>query len=667
MITIITQNQHVALIIARAIEADKEATRYYYNEKYYVTWMTGKMVEINTPRGLASYWFRNGSFPHLPKHLTLSLTTKNRKDGTCMTAEAAAQNAAIRSLIAKSGKIIVATEPNAEGELNFRYLYSYLGTDVPFSRAIINELTISSIRFAITHPVKAEKYENWYKSARLRDEANWLININARRAVAFAAGRKTYQIGRTSTSVLRMIAERNQEVNNAHAPEKKSFTTLAVKDSEGNIFAMKSDVENSSVPSAESEVRMISVEKTEVKIKTPKLHNLATLQMEAAREYDMAPLKSYEAAMRLYERKLISFPATTATTVTRRRYEECRRTLAKMLAYKNFASVAAVQPQTLQGRAVDTHEMGLQGIVITSVPALVIDDDMSKIYYLIVRRMYQAFSKTAVIIRSRLVAECEGITYSWEEQKYKTKGWHALFPETALPGSPVPTFETGDTAAIFSAGSGTASTPVPRYFTVASLMERLYEERGTSHANEIAKDIIHLEEMGMIKRDIYGHIFLTEKGIVLNSIVKGMKISSMEAVHEIDSLISSKLRGTISKSAFDKQLQQFTADVTAEILASPRLYPMMEEDVPCPHCTEGVMKIYGKVAKCDNPDCGHYVFRQFLGKILDHTQLKKLLTTGTTDHIKGFRSFKGNLFAARVVINSNGNPQVTSKPQSSNT
>lgn len=79
------------------------------------------------------------------------------------------------------------------------------------------------------------------------------------------------------------------------------------------------------------------------------------------------------------------------------------------------------------------------------------------------------------------------------------------------------------------------------------------------------------------------------------------------------------------------------------------------------------MKIYGKVAKCDNPECGHYVFRQFLGKILDHTQLKKLLTSGTTDHIKGFRSFKGNLFAARVVVNSNGNPQVTSKPQSSNT
>ena len=667
MITIIAQNKHVALIIARAIEADDEAKRYYYNEKYYVTWMTGKMVEITTPRGAASYWFRNGSFPHIPKHLTLSLTTKTRKDGTSLAEDAAAQIAAIRSLISKSGSIIAATEPNSDGELNFRYLYSYLGTDVPFTRAIINELTNSTIRYAISHSLPANKYENWYKAARLRDEANWLININARRAVAFAAGRKTYQIGRTSTPVLRMIAERNQEVKNAPTPRKSTFTTIAVKDSDGNIFAMKSDSENAIVPVVSSEVRMVSVEKTEIKVKTPKLHNLATLQLEAAREFDMPPLKSYEAAMRLYERKLISFPATTATTVTRRRYEECRRALAKILAYKNFASVAASQPQTLQGRAVDTHEMGLQGIVITSVPALVIDDDMSKIYYLIVRRMYQAFSKNAILIRTKMVAECEGVRYLWEGQKYKTKGWHDLFPETSLQSGPVPTFATGDTAEIFSTGSCSVSPCASPYYTVATLMTRLVEERGTSHANEIAKDIIHLEEMGMIERDVYGHIFLTEKGIALSSIVKGMKIGDMDAVHEVDTLISDKLRGTISKSAFDKQIQKFTGDVTSEILASASLYPAMEEDIPCPHCTKGLMKTFGRVAKCDNPDCGYYVFRQFLGVTLDHKQLKKLLTNGCTDTIKGFRSFKGNLFSARVVINSAGNTQVSSKLQASDT
>lgn len=664
MITIIAQSQRVALIIARAIGADDEATRYYYNEKYYVTWMTGKMVEITTPRGQASYWFRNGSFPHLPKHLTLSLTTKTRKDGSSRTEDAAAQIAAIRSLVAKSGSIIAATEPNSEGELNFRYLYSYLGTDIPFSRAIINELTNSCIWYAISHPVSAEKYENWYKAARLRDEANWLINVNARRAVAFAAGRRTYQVGRTSTPVLHMIAERSRQVKNAPAPTKSAYTTIGVKDSDGNIFAMKSDRENPTMPSSVSEVTITSVETTEVKIKTPKLHNMATLQLAAAKEYDMTPLKSYEAAMRLYERKLISFPGTTATTVTRRRYEECRRTLAKMLLYKNFATVAASQPRTLQGRAVDTHEMGLQGIVATGVPALVLDDDMSKVYYLVVRRMYQAFSKNAVILRTRMTASCDGMTYSWEGQKYKIKGWHDLFPDSALPSSAIPAFKKGEVASLFSTGNCTVSTASPQPYTVSTLKERLIEARGVSHANEIAKDIIHLEEMGMIDRDVYGHIFLTEKGMALDSIVKDMKIADMGFVHDIDALISSRLRGAISKSAFDKEIHKATGDVTAEILASSRLYPVMEDDIPCPHCSEGLIKTFGRVAKCDNPECGYYVFRQFLGVTLDHQQLSKLLTTGSTDTIKGFRSFKGNLFSARVIINQAGHPQVSSKYKS---
>ena len=67
MITIITQNQHVALIIARAIEADEEATRYYYNEKYYVTWMTGKMVEINTPQRSGIILVPQREFPSSPQ------------------------------------------------------------------------------------------------------------------------------------------------------------------------------------------------------------------------------------------------------------------------------------------------------------------------------------------------------------------------------------------------------------------------------------------------------------------------------------------------------------------------------------------------------------------------------------------------------------------------
>ena len=126
MITIIAQNKISALAIARATANDNEGNRHFYGSKYFITWMTPKMIEITTPRGLVSYWFRDQSFPHLPKYLTLSITTRSGKDGESMTPEANAQLDIIKSLLAKSESIIVATDPTQEGEMSFRYLYSSL-------------------------------------------------------------------------------------------------------------------------------------------------------------------------------------------------------------------------------------------------------------------------------------------------------------------------------------------------------------------------------------------------------------------------------------------------------------------------------------------------------------------------------------------------------------
>ena len=112
MITIIAQNKISALTIARATANDNEGNRHFYGSKYFITWMTPKMIEITTPRGLVSYWFRDQSFPHLPKYLTLSITTRSGKDGESMTPEANAQLDIIKSLLAKSESIIVAPTPH---------------------------------------------------------------------------------------------------------------------------------------------------------------------------------------------------------------------------------------------------------------------------------------------------------------------------------------------------------------------------------------------------------------------------------------------------------------------------------------------------------------------------------------------------------------------------
>lgn len=524
MITIIAQNQQSALAIARATENDEMGNRYYYGAKYYITWAIHRMVEITTPRGIASYWFRNQSFPNLPKYLTLSVTTRTSNDGTQLTQEAATQLDTIKSLLAKSDSIIVATAPTQEGELTFRYLYAYLNCTLPYRRAIISELTVKGINRAISFPMDPENFDKWYTAARLRDEADWYIGVNARRALAFAAGRGTYQIGRTSASVLKMIQERNIAIANFEAVT-SGHTTIAVKDSDGNIIPMSSIEPNNLTPKSTSEVNILSVEKEEIKVKTPKLYNLVTLQMDAARVFGLSPQRTYDAAVALYFRKLISYPVVAGSTVSKRKYQECRKVLDKMLAYTNYASVAYAQMDVAPGRSVDkTSPMGTHGIVATGVPPLVIKDDLSKVYHLIVKRMYQAFSKDVVINRYNVLAECEGVRYRWTGETYKAKGWHSLFPDTAIKTLATPKFSSGESVELFSVGSCTKKSVAPKGYTDDTLIEELLKVRGSFQSFTIAKDVVHLETVGLIERDPWGIISLTTKGKLLYSIIKDMKL-----------------------------------------------------------------------------------------------------------------------------------------------
>ncbi|MCM1141963.1 MAG: DNA topoisomerase [Muribaculum sp.] len=664
MITIIAQNKNMALAIARATGNDDEGKRYFYGDKYFISWTIGKMVEITTPRGQASYWFRNGSFPHIPKYFTLSLNSGSNPDGTPMVYEAAAQVDAIRGLLKQSDSIVVATAPTQRGELIFRYLYSHLGCDLPFSRAIINDLTNKTILRAITQPQSAEKYDNWYRAARLQDEADWLIGVNARRAIAFAAGRGTYQVGRTSTSVLKLIQQRNEEVSSFQRV-KRFHTTIAVKDANDEVFSMQSIDECDTTPKRESEVQILDCTSEEVKIHQPKLYNLISLQIDAAEKFGMSPQATYEATLRLYDRKLISYPAVASTSVSYRRYTACRGVLEKMLRFKNFASVALAGADFTSGRSVAKENLGTQGIIVTPVPAFNLDNDMSRVYYLILRRMYQAFSKDAVIIKSSMTALCEGVVYEWKGVAYKNRGWHALFPETILRTSPIPAFLKGDTPSIFSTGSFTRQSESLKPFNDATLIKELIGIRGIVHSVGIAKDITHLAASGLTEKDAWGNIFLTDRGRALYGIVKDMKIADINSVKETDELLHDLLKGRISASAYDKKLKQITRDITAEILASSKLFPRMEEDIPCPACQTGLLKTFGRVAKCDNPDCGHYLFRQFYGVTLNHTELKDLAVNGATSLINGFRAMSGKTFKGRVIINAAGNPQVISKTKSS--
>ena len=80
MITIIAQSLRIARNISYILQADIEMDGYYANDKYFITWTYGHMVEINTPRGNTGYWFHDASFPVLPKEYALNAAPSSHSE-----------------------------------------------------------------------------------------------------------------------------------------------------------------------------------------------------------------------------------------------------------------------------------------------------------------------------------------------------------------------------------------------------------------------------------------------------------------------------------------------------------------------------------------------------------------------------------------------------------
>ncbi|WP_317198160.1 DNA topoisomerase [Parabacteroides gordonii] len=124
---------------------------------------------------------------------------------------AAKQLRTIDSVFSRCSAIIVATDAGREGELIFRYIYSYLGYTKPFRRLWISSLTDEAIRKGLSELKEGTEYDSLYHAADCRAKADWLVGINASQALAIASGTFNQSLGRVQTPTLAMICARFKE------------------------------------------------------------------------------------------------------------------------------------------------------------------------------------------------------------------------------------------------------------------------------------------------------------------------------------------------------------------------------------------------------------------------------------------------------------------------
>lgn len=688
MKVIIAEKPSVAREIARVVRATNRKEGYIEGSNYTVTWALGHLITAAMPEAYGFKGFHKENLPILPPVFTLIPRQVKSGKGYKADPSVVAQLKVIEKLFKAAESIIVATDAGREGELIFRFIYEYLGIAKPFERLWISSLTDKAIREGLSNLKSGAEYDNLYYAARARSEADWLVGINATQAVSIAAGYGTYSLGRVQTPTLCMVCSRFWE-NKKFTPQPFWQLSLSVKNDDENFrFSNPERCFNKEEATtlyekikAASHITIETIVRKEAKQEPPLLYDLTTLQKEANSRYRYSAEQTLTLAQKLYERGYITYPRTGSRYISEDVFEEIPALIAFLHDHPVWGihtrNLSVLNARSVNGKKVTDHH----ALLITGKKPIDVFGEEAVIYNMIAGRMLEAFSPRCEKDVTTVTALCEGVKFTLKGEIIRQKGWRSILKnekgkdkeqleaeerESRENGEGVliPEWNEGIQLAISACSLAQGTTKPKPLHTESSLLaametagKELEDEElraglkdcgiGTPATRAAIIETLFAREY-MVRKE--KSLVPTEKGLVLYSIVKEMKIGNAEMTGQWEADLAKIERGEMKEKDFRKDIESYATQITDELLSSKILFPQRRSDILCPKCGKGSLVFYPRCAKCSDADCGWTLFRTVAGKSLTDEQLTRLAVNGETDIIKGFTSKAGKRFEASLSL-----------------
>ena len=203
-VLVIAEKPSVARDIARVLGCKKNGQGMIEGEKYIITWGLGHLVTLADPEEYTPDWkeWKMEVLPMVPKSWKLTVIRQTAK-----------QFGAVKAQIHRKdvGEIIIATDAGREGELVARWILDMAKNQKPLKRLWISSVTDRAIREGFARLRDGRDFENLYDAARARAKADWLVGINATRALTCKYNAKL-TCGRVQTPTLALLANREEEI-----------------------------------------------------------------------------------------------------------------------------------------------------------------------------------------------------------------------------------------------------------------------------------------------------------------------------------------------------------------------------------------------------------------------------------------------------------------------
>lgn len=635
---VLTEKPSVAKDIARVLGCKRSGNGCIVGDKYIVTWALGHLVTLADPEAYDDKYksWRMEDLPMLPGRMKLVVIGQTSK-----------QFKAVSSLLssAEVSDIVIATDAGREGELVARWIIQKANCRKPMRRLWISSQTDKAIKEGFASLKPSSQYDNLYRSAQCRAEADWLVGLNVTRALTCKHNAQL-SAGRVQTPTLAMIVRREEDI--LRFRPKDYFTvkadfgeyTALYKDGKGQARFADAAAAKEVADSVRGKRGVLSEVKKVYRFKSPPAaYDLTELQRDANKKYGYSAKQTLSLMQSLYEtHKLLTYPRTDSRYITK----DVAATLPERLRaiaigpYKDAAS-AVLRSKPIQTKYIvnDAKVTDHHAIIPTEqyVDLNKLSREERHIYDLVVRRFIAVLSAPFEYDEVQVKITVGRYNFYTKGQSVKSAGWKALYDssladddddaEPDLAAQRLPALSQGAAAAVKEVRVCAGKTSPPARYTEATLLTAMENPASQVEDGRLRDALKTAGGLGTpatradIIEKLFNSFYIERRGREIFPTSKGRQLigivppdlKSAELTAKWEQQLSLIAEGKANDRKFIEEMRGYASSLVQAVKSSTAEYKhdnMTRE--PCPQCGKYLLEVNGKKGKmlvCQDRDCGY--------------------------------------------------------------
>ncbi|MBE6928478.1 MAG: DNA topoisomerase III [Ruminococcaceae bacterium] len=629
---VLAEKPSVGRELARVLGCKRGGEGFLEGDRYVVTWALGHLVTLADPDVYEKKWEKwdMEDLPMLPQNMKLVVIGQTARQFKVVQAQMK------RSDISE---LIIATDAGREGELVARWIMLKAGWKKPTKRLWISSQTDKAIKEGFSKLRPASEYDNLFRSAQARSEADWIVGLNVTRALTCRHNAQL-SAGRVQTPTLALIVDREKEIRNFVPKDyygvrlKAGGFSATYRDKNNNPRSFDKAAMEKIATACQGECTITQVRAMRRQSPPPAAYDLTELQRDANKKYAYSAKETLNLMQSLYEQhKLLTYPRTDSRYIS----DDVVPTLPERIKAVMVDSYKPLAQEIMRNRPLKTRFL-VNNAKVSDHHAIIPTEEApdlwrlsgpeKNIYDLVVRRFLAVLMEPYEYEEIELTINCAGHIFTAKGKRVLKQGWKAAYDrnfsfDEEEETQTLPEVRQGQRLKIASVQVTSGKTPPPPRYTEATLLTAMEHPHSQVQDKELKKILEETSGLGTpatradIIEKLFSAFYIERRGKELVPTSKGMQLVELAPSDLRSAALTAKwedrlariAKGTERDFKFIEEMRAYAGKLVNDVKLSDAKYTHDNQTrKACPDCGKFLLLVKGKRGEmlvCPDRECGY--------------------------------------------------------------